>query len=144
MKIKLRDDDKRLKTWVKYTITTIIATLMMIAIFASRGGFSAEGDAATLIMAFADSFFVSGILVLGVGLLVFTASEGAFDGLGYGLQSVLRHLWFTKGKVESFYDYKMARKERRVKTTFGHLLVIGALYTAIGLIFTYVFMKNGY
>lgn len=55
-----------------------------------------------------DGFFVSGILLLSVGMLCYVGHEGGFNMLGYTFSSVVK-----KGKGESYYSYVTAKKAGR-------------------------------
>ena len=83
--------------------------------------------------ALSDGFFVAGVLVGGVGLLVLIGTTGFFDMLSYALQG----LWFRlapflhpKGQ-QPFYDYKLAREKRRGQPRYT-LITIGAACVALG------------
>ena len=64
--------------------------------------------------ALSDGFFVTGIVIGGIGLLMLISKTGFFDMISYGLQGLLHLIPGMRiHRQESFYDYKMAREERR-------------------------------
>jgi len=80
-----------------------------------------------------DSFFVSAVLLLGSGSLIFTTNEGAFDAIAFGLKS----FWgmFSKKHKrshETYYDYRMAHQEKKIP--FGFLLICGLFFLAVSMV----------
>ena len=90
----------------------------------------------------ADAFFASGVLVFGIGGLVFASQEGVFDGLNYSI----RQLWWffqvrNRGdKHETFRDFKK-RLSEKPKARFGHLMIAGLVMLLIAVVLIIRFMK---
>ena len=80
-----------------------------------------------------DAFFIPGILIMGMGALIFVTNEGAFDAITFGLKS----FWSMFSKKlkrnrETYYDYRSARSEK--KLPFGFLLICGFLFFAVSMV----------
>ena len=77
-----------MKTLKKYLITIGVEVLAVLTIILFKDIFHAI-DVKTVIHILCDAFFVVGVTVTGVGLLIFSTNEGAFDGLSFSVQSFL-------------------------------------------------------
>lgn len=87
-----------------------------------------------------DAFFAVGVLITGAGLLVFSANEGTFDMLVYGVKTFVN--MFRKNsekKYDSFYDYRESRTGS--KLPFGFILICGLFYLAVGLLMYYFYCQ---
>ena len=88
-----------------------------------------------------DSFFAVGVVMAGMGLLVFTSNEGVFDGLIYGVTLFLG--MFKKDltrKYATLYDYKESRASKQL--SYGFLLICGVIVLAISAIMYLLYLKN--
>lgn len=89
-----------------------------------------------------DAFFTAGVLVFGIGSLIFASQEGVFDGLTYSM----KQLWWifqfrNRGdKHENFREYKK-RLSEKPKARFAHMMICGAVLLVIAGIFTLIFNK---
>lgn len=121
---------KKKRRWVGYLVTVLIAVAMAAGVFISRGGLMLTAPA-DILGALCDGFFVPGIVLTSLGILVLVANEGFFDIMSYGLHSFL--VLFTPlrkaEKHEHYFDYKMARAARRKKPR-NVLLWVGLAFVA--------------
>lgn len=97
----------------------------------------------TRVRILADAFFAAGVLVFGIGGIIFVAQEGALDGLVYGVRQLgalfqLGRKWGVKH--ESYHEFK-ERMAARPKNKFGYLMIIGAAILLIALYFVLKFEK---
>ena len=78
-----------------------------------------------------DSFFVSGVLLTGAGLLLFVSNNGMFDMLSYGITTffVARKKNVKERKYKDYYEYKQAKSEK--KRSCAYLLIVGLTFIAI-------------
>ncbi len=77
-----------------------------------------------------DAFFVSGVMLTGVGGLRFFRNKGAFDIAGYGVSSVFHLVFPAAGhEREDFYDYRQRKAEKRKGA--GPLLFTGAAFLVL-------------
>ena len=121
-----------MKTFLKYLITFGVGAFLSFLVMNSKDLF-AQTDPATIYHILSDSFIVAGVLLGGLGLLVFVSNEGVFDIVIFGT----KQFWsFFKKKKDDryadFYEYKEARAQRKLK--FGSILVCGAFYVALAAI----------
>ena len=82
-----------------------------------------------------DCFVVPGGILLGIGLLSFTASEGFFDMLTYSAYSLIK-----PGEYEDFFEYKCRRSEKCIR--YKGTVLIGLCFFAIGAIFLAIYYIN--
>ena len=113
----------------KYLITLLVGMVGVIAILASKDIF-AQTVQKDVYHILCDAFFVVGVLIECVGLLIFSSNEGTFDIIVYGVSSFVD--MFKKRpnrKYETFYDYRVARQDKKIK--FAYLLIVGLVFLAV-------------
>ena len=127
-----------MKTLKKYLITLIIGFLTVFLIASSKDVFD-QTSVVKILHILCDSFFVVGVVITSIGLLIFSSNEGTFDILVYGVSSFV-DIFRKKSqkKYETFYDYRESRAEK--KLGFGFLLISGLIILAISLII-YLFYR---
>ena len=123
------------KKWVGVLITLAVALAIALPVSVWRG--FAWGQPVPLNCRYlSDGFFVSGMLLTGLGALIWISTTGFFDMMSYAMHS-LTVLFSTLKKPkdhESFYDYKTARDAKRGKPRFG-ILFAGVGCILISLLF---------
>jgi len=137
------DAQPRMKTWLRYTIAFGIALILVIAITLYRG-FDFALPLYHNAGAIADGCFVSGVLIFGFGLLLRIATTGFFDMLSYGMRSFFNLLIGAFRRPENepkFYDYKVAKAEKRGKPGYT-LVIVGAVLLIFSGIGTWIFMSQ--
>lgn len=118
-----------MKTLKKYLITLAVGFLTVLLVIWFRGIFS-QTDPEQIFHILCDAFFVAGTLLSCGGLLVFSANEGTFDMIVYGLDSFFDN--FRKKstkKYATFYDYRESRAGKKV--SFGYIVFCGLFFLAI-------------
>lgn len=123
------------KTLKKYLITSVLALLLTFLIALSRGVFEKE-KTVDVLHVLIDSTFVVSVLFTGFGLLIFSANEGTFDMIAYGMTSFLS--LFKKDrenylKYKTYVDYKEAKADN--KHSFAHIVLVGLAIFVACLIF---------
>ena len=91
-----------------WAVAAGIGAAIWLAVMAARGGFT-ETDRTLFLHILSDAFFVPGVLLASVGLLIFVAAGGVFDMLSYGVQKVLHLFRFGKGEdtfPKTYFEYK--------------------------------------
>ncbi len=128
------------KTSLKtYLIASGIAIASVLFIVWLRGIFEVE-TTKDIYHILCDAFFVTGVVYICLSLLVFTSNEGAFDMLIYGMSSFIdlfRNV--SKKKYPTFYDYRVAKSEKKTNSWF--LLVIGAVLLLIAVLMLYIYQQ---
>ena len=119
------------RRWIGYLITALIGLGIAVIVFFGRGGFDVTGREAFLGL-MCDAFFVPGIVLGSVGVLVWVADDGFFDIFSYGFNSLL--VLFSPlrkpEKHQRYYDYKIAKAARRKKAS-NVVLWVGLAYLAL-------------
>ena len=116
----------------KYVIT-LLAGLAAAALIMFSKDIFAQTEAVVVYHILCDAFFAVGVVITAIGLLVFSANEGTFDIIVYGVSSffdMFRKV--SRKKYDTFYDYRVSREEK--KLSFGFLLICGVLFLAISLV----------
>jgi hypothetical protein len=132
--------DKKKKNWQKYGITAGVAlaiTALVVWYEISEYGFSRMN----MIHFLCDGFFVTAILLLGMGVMVWIAGLGGFNGMKYIFYSVANIFSPKNNKFEarkSYYDF-LKEQEKKEKSDNRHLIVAGCIWILISLLFLIVF-----
>ncbi len=117
----------------RFLITLAVGIVLAIGFMFMLGAFSKETSKETF-KALSDSCFVSGILIVGVGLLAVAANAGTFTMLGYSVS-----LWFKllrkdlSSESRSYYEYRKRRLEK--KSPVLHYICAGAILLLAALTF---------
>lgn len=128
---------------LKYIICFVIASLIAVAVFWSKGFFA--HSVAVNVQILADGFFVAGILLTLFAGMVYISREGALIGIGFVLRSVvLTFIPMGRKKHEMYADYR-ERKLKQLKKENDHaVLVIGLLFLMTGIVLTVIWYRNFY
>lgn len=132
------------KPWMKYVVTVAINLAVAACYFFNT--IPAEQIAlverADLAMILCDAFFLPGVFTLMIGLLLWVASEGALDGVGYLGSCLIKTLIPGKhGTFERYGDYLERKRENRKKGGEGFLVIIGCVFVLIALLFLALFYR---
>lgn len=125
---------------LKWAIAFAVAAALFVIFLITHEFSSAEGLAEKYKL-LADAFTIPGISLILVGALVWVSTEGLFDGLSYSLKyagAMLLPFLKLKERHESYYDYKMRKKDSRFKG-YGFLFGVGGIFTAGAIVFTALF-----
>lgn len=89
----------------------------------------------------ADSFFVSGFVLFGAGMLVFLTNGGAFDALAFGFVKLIDS--FRKNvrntKYQTYYDY--ANEKKSEQRSFLHIVLVGIGFIAVAVVFYFLYQN---
>lgn len=129
---------KKERPWMKWLISSIAGLVIAVLIMTTNGVFSGELVKAEIMKFVSDGFFVSGVLLLGAGLLIFCSRNGTFDMLSYAVKVAIRTIFTTENR-ESFYDYKQRMGEKVTPCAF--LIVPGAVFLLLSVCFVGLFYQ---
>lgn len=122
-----------MKKFRKYFITLTAGLVAVFGISWAKGIF-AQTQPEAIFHILCDVFFAVGTVLCCMGLLIFSANEGTFEMLVYGVSSFVDLFRVeSKKKYATFYDYRESRADRKVP--FGFFLVCGAVFLVISLAF---------
>lgn len=122
-----------MKKNLKITLIAVSAGLAFsIVVAAVRGVFTSDSAKQTL-QCLTDGSFVSAIILLCVGLLLFSGNGGTFDMLAYGTKTLFSVFQSDKKRKEreSFADYR-ARKSQTSKPVVP-FLAAGLVFLVLSL-----------
>ena len=121
----------------KYLITLLAGFGVAALVMVSKDIFT-QTETVAVLHILTDAFFTVGVLMTGAGLLVFSANEGSFDMLAYGVSSFLDPFRKTsRKKYDTFIDYRESRVDKKLK--FGFLLICGLFFLAVSLVLLYFY-----
>lgn len=128
-----------MRSFWKYVITLLVGFGCVTSIALSKDLFSQTAPVQVYHI-LCDAFFVVGLVMFNMGLLIFTSNEGAFDMMVYGVRSFVDLFRKTNTKkFPTFYDYSVSRREKKLK--FGFLLICGAFFLVVSLVMYYFFRQ---
>ena len=135
-------EKQRKRWWIKYLVTFGIASVIAVLLMWFLGLFQPALPRFEVYRALSDAFFVTGMLVLCVGALVFVNRNGTFDALVYSVKYVATLYYNHKQgkKSETFYEFKQ-RKAERENTPCLFLIIIGGLFVLTAGVFTLLFFR---
>ena len=123
-----------MKKLLSYIFTSLFGLIVAVLILVGLGTF-AQTDKHIIFGNLSDAFFVPGVVIFGLGALVFASNGGAFDMLRYAVIKLfdLFKRDLTKVKFRTFYDYREAQKEKNRSFTF--MLIVGAAFLVLAAVF---------
>lgn len=133
-----------MKKVLPYLISAVIgaavAILIMFASYKIHTVPPVKESVREIMTILSNSFLVPGVILVGVGLIIFASNGGAFDMLAF---AVIRFFDLfkkgAKGKYKDFYEYRAAKKDREFKTSF--MLWVGLAFIAVAVIFLICYYK---
>ncbi len=130
-------DNKWKKILLTYGVSILVGLIISYAVMLLEGYdvLLEEQKIKELQMVLCDALFVPAMLFLCVGLLLWLASDGIFDGLTYGMRSFVRMIVpLSDKKPKNYYDYKMERAEKRNDSP-KFLLFVGLGFLVLATVF---------
>ena len=127
-----------MKKAVKYIIAAAIG-LAAAAIIMFTRNITGQETLKQVFTILSDAFFVPGVILGGVGFLVWATSGGVFDMLSYGFITLIDTFRrdVTKRKYKDFYEYRQVKKGE--KRNVGFLLLVGLAFIVIAAVFLIVY-----
>ncbi len=121
----------------KYLICFGIASAIVFAVIAINGFFT---DSISVNLGiFSDAFFVSGILFILFGGMLYVSGEGALLGIGFVLRNiVLAFIPMGRARHEVYADYRARKLEGAKNRKLGTIFVTGLVFLAVGLTLTVI------
>lgn len=89
-----------------------------------------------------DGFFVAGVVLAGIGLIVVFSHGGVFDMLGYAVL-LLFSLFQRDVSKRKYRDYKEYREVKAAKEhrSVAFMLIVGIVYIAIAAVFLILYYQ---
>ncbi len=128
-----------MKRIMRYLITLLVGAALICLILVSND-LSSQTEPVRIYHILCDAFFSVGVVMTGVGLLIFTCNEGVFDGIVYGVSSFFN--MFRRNydrKYNTYFDYKESRADK--KLSFGYIVLCGLLYLVTGIIMYFIYTQ---
>lgn len=122
------------KKILPYLITAVLGIAITVIIICVNHIWERE-SAQGVMQILSDAFLIPGVIIGGVGLLVFASNGGAYDMLGYAMLMFfnLFRRDVNKRKYKDFYEYRQSKKDR--KHGFAFMLIVGVVFIAVAVVF---------
>ena len=123
------------KTLISIAVQLLIATVIAVTVAASQG-LSLENAAFINCRFLSDGFFVSAVIFVGLGLLLWVSATGFFDIFGYAMKSLLVLFSPLKkpGEHPHYYEYKCEKDAKRQAKPITHtVLIVGVIVLLLSL-----------
>lgn len=132
------------KKWIYWSVLAALEALAAVMI-ARYQGLDAAQTLSMNARFLSDGCFVVGLLMTGVGLLTWVSTTGFFDMLSYGVIYGVRAVvglfgGSRKPNDQTFYDYKMAKEEKRGAAQYA-ILVSGIVFIALSVVFLMTYYR---
>ena len=122
-----------------YVLATAFALVLAVVIALSRGIFFVE-EMEMLITILSDAVLIPGILLLGLGLIIFASNQGVFLGITYGFKMIGRTITTKKDEKlvdEEYHEYYARQKEKKVECKC--FLIVGGIFVALSVLLVIVY-----
>ena len=131
------------KTLISILVQLCIASLIAFSV-ANIQGFAFSGEIWMNCRYLSDGFFVSSVLFVGLGLLLWVSATGFFDIFSYAFKSLL--VLFTPlkrpGEYQHYYEYKCEKDAKREGKPITHtVLVVGLIVLALSLLMLFLYYQ---
>ncbi|MBR6668974.1 MAG: DUF3899 domain-containing protein [Clostridia bacterium] len=121
------------KTLISISVQLGVAIALALFIAVS-GGLMQSVNASQVFHHLCDGLFVSSILFVGIGGLLWISATGFFDIFGYAFKSIVHLLTPSKydEQFPRYYDYKCEQNEKREGKPLTHtVIVVGLIVLAL-------------
>lgn len=136
---------KNIKTLIKFIICFFCASGISLLIFFYEAKFSNQENFYSVSRRLCDGFFISGILFLTFGILLFCVNNGGFNFLSYVFYSIKHFLTNKKNLSEnskkSYFDYCTQEKSKRKNSPLAAVLC-GIFFIILSLIVYFAFYNG--
>lgn len=138
---------KEKKCWITYLAAIAVAAVIVLIVMNYEIATYGK-EAALLVQFFSDGCFVSAVLYLGCGVLLFISEAGNFYGIQYLGYALVYLFSFRKERFEGRKDYytyckekKAKQKERGKSSLKWVLLFVGLGFLLLSVIFMLIFYR---
>lgn len=131
-----------MKNYRKYLISFGVA-LVIAVLFTQHEIASLPSGRKSVLQAYADGTFFSGVFFFSFGILSSLSTTGLFDSTNYAFKRLFNTFFHPKKKdpnFKSYYDWVRA-KEKREKDSLTFLVVIGVIFLFISALFLFFFYR---
>ena len=119
-----------LKKAVPYVVSAVVGMVVFTIIVCTKKIWNYD-DGKQVLRILSDAFFVPGVILAGVGLLIFASNGGAFDMLSYAFIRFfdLFRRDVRNKKYKDFYEYREAKKDKKRGMAF--MPIVGVIFIAL-------------
>lgn len=121
------------KTLISISIQLAVAVAIALFVAVSEG-MSLSAEPYLIFHHLCDGFFISAVLFVGVGGLLWISATGFFDIFGYAFKSIAHLLTPSKydEQFPRYYDYKCEQNDKRSGRPLTHtVIVVGLIVLAL-------------
>ena len=119
-----------LKKAVPYVVSAVVGMVVFTIIVCTKKIWNYD-DGKQVLRILSDAFFVPGVILAGVGLLIFASNGVAFDMLSYAFIRFcdLFRRDVRNKKYKDFYEYREAKKDKKRGMAF--MMIVGVIFIAL-------------
>ena len=122
--------------WIKYLVQIVVALALSLAFMGFRGAFDAGAMPADRAKAVCDGFSITAMIYICFGILMWISTTGFFDIFAYafrkGAHAIIPGMGLDNS-MNSYYDYKQDKMDKRKSRPMYSTLVIGILFFIISM-----------
>ena len=120
----------------------IFGICLFLVVFSIKKPYEAE-SLKDLMQDLSDCTVIPGVFMILIYALLWSARDGAFDGIGYGLKffasMFIPNPNLSKGK-DGFYEYKQSKAEKRKEGIGKEQLFVGFGYLIVSIVFYVIYL----
>lgn len=128
-----------LKKYAVVIISIVISILICVGMIALEDSLNAKVHL-PLIRLICDGTFITAVLYVSVGGLVFISGHGGFDAFNYAFiklkDAILHPRRVDRSENDTYFDY-VQEKHKKKKTPFLHFFIIGLVYLVIAIVLVF-------
>lgn len=126
------------KDLIVSTVIGLLIVAFVVTMSADRGY--------SLTHRLSDGCFTAGVMLCGIGGIIFCSNKGAFNLLGFSTSHIIKLITgFGKDPGEethdAYYNYCVKQAEKPAKP-FGHLLIVGAGFLLAAILFLVLYLRT--
>jgi hypothetical protein len=139
---KIKPEDKS-KLMIGYIVSGVVLLAGIIAMLFYKQVFT-QTEAKNVFGALSDSFFVPGVIFVGIGGLSKLSTFGAYDTFGYLFSRFSFHNFWVTGakrkKYDSLYDYKQ-EKDKKGRSWLPYVFWTGVVSCGISIVLLIIYLS---
>lgn len=123
----------------KYIFAFLLACLFSILLLFYYKVFTLK-SAKAIYGALANVFFVPGMVLFCLGLLIFSTNEGVFRMIAFGVKKAIKIIFTSKKDEKDYYQYNLEKSEE--KAPWFHFTFVGIIFIIVSIIFSVLYINN--
>lgn len=127
------------KKYVGVIVSVVISLLICTGLIYLENSLNSKHPL-PLLRLICDGTFITAVLFVSIGGLVFIAQHGGFDAFNYAFiklkDMILHPRKMDRSDNDTYFDYVQSKKSKK-RTPCRHLLIIGLIYLLVSIILVF-------